>query len=309
MLSGLAVTSWKNTKRISFNIQLKCTNFGYKISLLLGYKMKNYKYFLLLPLIISFSSCHSDLVTKKYEPTILKNAVSFSIPQFQNNEEIELIKTHKVKSISYISFDNDSTDIDSLTFIEYDLNGRILRRTTKENTTQGCLPYMIRQEFTYEGDRIKKVTDYTFKNVANSTLENWLLRDTTMLLLFDWEDYSYSGDTITVESGGLIHTYIKDQKGDVIKRTTMTKSDKKLHNYEYEFNDESVVERFDSPSYADIQTFNYFVDKNLVFDIYSTNDKEYTTEYVFDEKGLIKSKTYYVNEKKERFIVANYSYY
>lgn len=154
------------------------------------------KIFLLLPILIVFYSCHSDLVTKKYETTILKNAVSFSIPQFQNNEEIELIKKHKIKSISYISFGNDSTDIDSLTYVEYDLEGRILRRTTKENTTQGCLPYMMRQEFAYEGNKIKKVTDYTFKYVANSTLENWLLRDTTQLEMFDWEDYSYNGDTV-----------------------------------------------------------------------------------------------------------------
>ena len=267
------------------------------------------KIFLLLPILIVFYSCHSDLVTKKYETTILKNAVSFSIPQFQNNEEIELIKKHKVKSISYILVNSDSAMIDSLTFVEYDMDGKIQRRTTKENTTQGCLPYMMRQEFTYEGDRIKKVTDYTFKYVANSTLENWLLRDTTQLEMFDWEDYTYKGDTVVVESGFAIHTYIKDQKGDVIKRTTLTKSDKKLHSYEYEFNDGSVVEKFDSPSYADTQIMSLFVDNNLVRDIYSTKDKEYTKEYIFDERGLIKSKTYHLNENKQRFIVASYSYY
>ena len=267
------------------------------------------KIFLLLPILIVFYSCHSDLVTKKYETTILKNAVSISIPQFQNDEEIELIKKNKVKSVSYISHIVSRNEIDSLTFIEYDMDGKILRRTTKENTTQGCLPYMMRQEFAYDGDRIIKVTDYTFKYVANSILENWLLRDTTKLEMFDWEDYTYNGDTVIVESGFVVHTYIKDQKGDVIKRTAMTKTDKKLHSYEYEFNNGSVVEKFDSPSYDDIQVMNYFIEKNLVRESYSTKDKEYTTEYVFDEKGFIKSKTYYLNEKKERFIVANYFYY
>ena len=184
------------------------------------------KIFLFLPILIVFYSCHSDLVTKEYETTILKNAVSFSIPEFQNNEEIELIKKHKVKSVSYIAQNISVNEIDSLTFVEYDIDGKILRRTTKENTTQGCLPSMMRQEFTYEVNRIKKVTDYTFKFVANSTLENWLLRDTTKLEMFDWEDYTYNGDTVIVESGFAIHTYFKDDKGNIIKRTTLAKTNK-----------------------------------------------------------------------------------
>jgi len=271
--------------------------------------MKNYKYFLLLPLIISFSSCHSDLVTKKYEPTILKNAVSFSIPQFQNNEEIELIKTHKVKSISYISFDNDSTDIDSLTFIEYDLNGRILRRTTKENTTQGCLPYMMRQEFTYEDNRIKKVTDYTFKYVANSTLENWLLRDTTKLEMFDWEDYTYNGDTVIVESGFATHTYFNDDKGNIIKRTTLAKTNKQELTCFYEFEESAVIEKADRSGYEDSSIIEYLVDKNSVLQKYNNGNDVYLTELNFDDNGLLKSKTYFLNKEKEAHIIANYSYY
>lgn len=267
------------------------------------------KIFLLLPILIVFYSCHSDLVTKKYETTILKNAVSFSIPQFQNNEEIELIKKHKIKSISYISFGNDSTDIDSLTYVEYDLEGRILRRTTKENTTQGCLPYMMRQEFAYEGNKIKKVTDYTFKYVANSTLENWLLRDTTQLEMFDWEDYSYNGDTVVVESGFAIHTYIKDDKGNIIKRTTLAKTNKQSLTCTYELDETVVIERIHNSLYEDFSTMEYSVDKNSVLQKYNSNDNEYLTEFNFDEKGFIKSKTYYLNENKERFIVANYSYY
>jgi len=274
-----------------------------------GVEMNILKIFLLLPILIVFYSCHSDLVTKKYEATILKNAVSFSIPQFQNNEEIELIKTHKVKSISYISFDNDSTNIDSLTFIEYDLNGRILRRTTKENTTQGCLPYMMRQEFTYEGDRIKKVTDYTFKYVANSTLENWLLRDTTMLEMFDWEDYTYNGDTVVVESGFETHTYFKDDKDNIVKRSTVAKTNKQERICFYEFEESAVIEKIDRSGYEDSAIIEYLVDKNSVLQKYNNNDNVYLTEFNFDENGFLKSKTYYSNENKERFIEANYSYY
>lgn len=267
------------------------------------------KIFLFLPILIVFCSCHSDLVTKKYETTILKNAVSFSIPQFQNNEEIELIKKHKVKSVSYIAQNIAVNEIDSLTFVEYDIDGKILRRTTKENTTQGCLPYMMRQEFTYEGDRIKKVTDYTFKYVANSTLENWMLRDTTKLEMFDWEDYTYKTDSIIVESGFAIHTYIKDQKGDVVKRTTITKTDKKMRSYEYEFNDAIVREKVDLPYYNDSQIIDYIVDKNSVLQKYNNGNDVYLTELNFDDNGLLKSKTYFLNKEKEAHIIANYSYY
>jgi hypothetical protein len=89
----------------------------------------------------------------------------------------------------------------------------------------------------------------------------------------------------------------------------MIKTDKKMSSYEYEFNDGIVRENVDLPYYNDSQIIDYIVDNNLVRDIYSTKDKEYTTDYVFDEKGLLKSKTYYLNGNKERFIEANYSYY
>ncbi len=267
------------------------------------------KYFLLLPILIVFYSCHSDLVTKKYETTILKNAVSFSIPQFQNDEEIELIKKHKVKSVSYIAHIVSRNEIDSLTYVEYDMDGKILRRTTKENTTQGCLPYMMRQEFTYEGDRIIKVTDYTFKYVANSTLENWLLTDTTKLKMFDWEDYSYIGDTVVVESGFAIHTYFKDDKGNIIKRTTLVKTNKQELTCFYEFEESAVIEKIDRSGYENSSIVEYLVDKNSVLQNYNNNDNEYLTEFKFDENGLLKSKTYYLNENKERYIEANYSFY
>ena len=267
------------------------------------------KYFLFLPILLVLYSCHSDLVTKEYETTILKNAVSFSIPEFQNNEEIELIKKHKVKSVSYIAHNIAVNEIDSLTFVEYDMDGKILRRTTMENTTQGCLPYMMRQEFSYEGDRIKKVTNYTFKYVASTTLENWLLTDTTKLKMFDWEDYSYNGDTVVVESGFAIHTYVKDAKGNIIKRTTLAKTNKQERTCFYEFKESVVIEKIDRSGYENPSFLEYQVDKNSVLQKYNNNEDEYLTQYNFDENGLLKSKTYYLNKNKERSIEANYSYY
>lgn len=267
------------------------------------------KIFLFLPILIVFYSCHSDLVTKKYEITILKNAVYYNIPEFQNDEEIELIKKYKVKSVSYIAHIASRNEIDSLTYVEYDIDGKILRRTTKENTTQGCLPYMMRQEFTYEGNRIKKVTDYTFKYVANSTLENWLLRDTTMLEMFDWEDYTYDGDTVIVESGFATHTYFSNAEGNIIKRTTLAKTNKQDFTCFYEFEESAVIEKVDRSGYEDSSIIEYQVDKNSVLQKYNNGNDVYLTELNFDDNGLLKSKTYFLNKEKEAHIIANYSYY
>lgn len=271
------------------------------------------KLFKALPIFIfsfwGLIACHSDLVTKNYETTILKNAVSLSIPQLQDNEEIVLIKNQKVKSISYISYNSDSTKMDSLTYVEFDLNGKILRRTTTENTTQGCLPYMMRQEFIYEGDRIKKVIDYTFKFVANSVLENWLITDTAKLKMFDWEDYTYNGDTVIVESGFAIHTFLKNDKGTVIKRTTLAKTNKQLLTCDYKFEETAVIEQVERSVYDDSSIIEYLVNNNSVLQKYNNEDDEYLTDFNFYENGLLKSKTFYLNKDKEAHIVANYSYY
>ncbi|MDP2364183.1 MAG: hypothetical protein Q8M94_10485 [Ignavibacteria bacterium] len=267
------------------------------------------KYFLFLPILIVFYSCHSDLLTKKYEATILKNAISFSIPQFQNNEEIELIKKNKIKSVSYIAHIVSRNEIDSLTFIEYDLDGRILRRTTKENTTQGCLPYMMRQEFTYEGDRIKKVTDYTFKYVANSTLENWLLRDTTKLLMFDWEDYTYSGDTIIVETGFSTTKFIKDTTGNIIKRTLRAKTNNQILDNDYDYSNSVIHTQMTNQADVENHVVNYEINKNVFNEAWEINDKKYQEELIFDATGLLKKRIRYLNGEETSKTIVTYSYY
>lgn len=269
----------------------------------------NGKYLFVLPIFMVFCSCHNDMLTEKYKTTILKNVVSNNMPEIHNDEEIKLIKNNKVKSISYIAYNFTRDETDSLTFVEYDMEGKVLRRTTKENFTQGCLPYMIRKEFIYEGNRIKKVNDYTFKYVAKSTLENWLLKDTTKLKLFDWEDYTYKGDTIIVESGFAIHTYVKDHEGNVIKRTVTTKTDKVTSTFEYEFNDESIVQESTSPSFDNTIITDYFFDKNIIKEKYNINNKDYLIEYMFDENGLLKSKSYYQDKNKKTQIIVSYTYY
>lgn len=256
-----------------------------------------------------FSGCHSDLVQKNYERSILKNVVSFTIPQFQSSNEIQLIKANKVKAIAFISFSDDKSKADSLTFVEFDPHGKVIRKTTTENTTQGCLPYMIRQEFFYSNNKILRTVDYTFKYKANSILENWLLRDTSKLNLFDYEDYRYNGDTIIVETGFAVNTFIKDTNDNIIKRIVLTKTDKKTHTWEYEFNDNSVIQKLDSPPYNEILITEYLVENNLVKSEYSSDNNDSNIENSFYENGLLKSKTFYNNGVKQYKIMANYFYY
>jgi len=231
------------------------------------------------------------------------------MPEIHNSEEIELIKNNKVKSISYIVHNFSRNEVDSITFVEYDMDGKILRRTTKENFTQGCLPYIIRQEFIYEKDRIKKVNDYTFKYVAKSTLENWLHTDTTQLKLFDWEDYSYNGDTLVVESGFAIHTYVIDEKENILKRTIVTKTDKAKTEFEYNYDDEFISQKSHILGYENPIMTEYIFDKNIVQEKFNRDDKDYLIEYSFDESGLLQSKTLYQDKNKKVQVIVNFNYY
>ena len=261
-------------------------------------------------ILVLLSSCRKEIVSSsEYERTILSTTFLKSIPQLQSKTESELLKKHRIKSMSLVIQKTDSTELDSITFLEFDKTGRIIRRTTTENTTVGCLPYMLRQEFTYDQNKIKKVTNYTFRHMANSVLENWMTRDTSRLLMFDWEDYSYNNDTIFVESGFAVWKIIKDADGNIIKKTTSFKTNDQQAVFDYNYGPSSITMQMITSTYEKPILAKYEVSDNTVLLSGNKGEDEYIIENVFDEKGLLKSKIRYLNKEKTSVVVVTYSYY
>lgn len=258
---------------------------------------------------IFFLGCHKELVLNDFEKTILTAAISNDFPQLQSNTVTELLKKHRVKSLSFVTQRKDSALLDSVRYEEFDKEGKIIRRTTTENTTQGCLPYMNRQEFKYDGDRIKKVTHYTFKYIARSILENWILKDTTKLIMFDWEDYSYSGDTITVEAGVSISKFIKDSNGNIIIETLRAKTNNQLLVTDYEYSNSKIHTQMTNQDDIENNDKNYEIKQNTFIENFEINDNKYREELIFDVTGLLKSRIRYLNGKEESRTIVTYSYY
>lgn len=258
---------------------------------------------------IFFLGCHKEVVLNDFEKTILTAAISSDFPQLQSNTVIELLKKHRVKSLSFVTQRTDSALLDSVRYEEFDKEGKIIRRTTIENTTQGCLPYMMRQEFTYDGDRIKKVTNYVFKYVANSVLENWMIKDTTKLKMFDWEDYSYNGDTIIVEAGFSITKFVKDSTGNIIKQTLRAKTNNQILDIDYDYSNSAIHTQMTNQEDIESNVINYEINKNVFNEDWEINDKKYQEELIFDTTGLLKTRIRYLNGEQTSKTIVTYSYY
>ncbi len=261
-------------------------------------------------ILVLLSSCRKEIVSSsEYETAILLTTFLQSIPQLQSKDESELFKKHQIKSMSFVIQKTDSTELDSVTFLEFDETGWIIRRTTTQPTSVGCLPNMLRQEFAYVEDKIKSVTNYTFRYKANSVLENWLTRDTSRLLMFDWEDYSYNNDTTTIESGFATWKFIKDSDGNIIKKTTSFKTNDQLAVFDYNYGPSSITTKMTPSLYDKTYISHYTVNNKNVLLRGTKGEKEYLIESVFDENGLLKSKISYLNKEKTSVVVVTYSYY
>lgn len=261
-------------------------------------------------ILILLSSCRKEIVSSsEYETAILSTTFLKNMPQLQSKNESELFKKHRIKSMSLVIQKTDSTELDSITFLEFDKTGRIIRRTTTENTTVGCLPYMLRQEFTYDQNKIRKVINYTFRHKASSVLENWMTRDTSRLMIFDWEDYSYNNDTTFVESGFAVWKFIKDANGNIVKKTTRFKTNNQLAVFDYTYSPSSIVARMESSSYDKPNIWNYTVINNIVFISGKNGNNNYRIENVYDKNGFLRSKIRYFDEEKTSEAIVTYSYY
>lgn len=261
---------------------------------------------------ILFTNCSKEVVKlNPIQQTILESSVYSNIPQLQSEKESMVLKENLVKSMSFIKEYVDSNRIDSLTYLRFNKDGKLIQRTTENPTTAGCLPYTLVQIFRYENGKIKRVENYIFKYKVNNIFEKWMETDTSRLKMFDWEDYTYIGDTIIIESGVSKCSYVNDEKGNLISSTNYIKSTKHISNVRYlstPFGVKSqLVKGKEESSVSDY--LDYEVERNKVGIKTSLLDNAIKSEKIFNEKGLLIEILSYKNDKVVVRTKVSYIYY
>lgn len=265
---------------------------------------------LLVSLLISLSSCNNDLQSN----TPQKGAIHFALfrifPDVYQDQMFDFIKKNNIKTISIVAKDLATEKIDSLTYLEFDNEGKLIRRTTIECTTLGCLPYTNRQVYSYKDGNIDRIDQYTFADNSKSMLYFWNLRDTSKMNLFDWEDYSYKGDTVFSESAITKRTYVKGISDKIVFRrvvvnSTMQKIENKFANTDSTVHISSKVNFPEQIKYKIIKLTD---DGIKIFDE-ENGDMELLQNWHTNSNGLPNSIDTFNEGKPKRVIKLDYTFY
>lgn len=270
------------------------------------------KTILLIPFLLSIIliNCSKEVISLNgYEKAILDNSLYQSIPLLQSESESQILKKNQIKSLSLVIFMNDD-EPDSVTYIEYDTEGRMIYRTTTENVGAACLPYWHRQEFIYENNKLKKVNYYTFKYKTDFILEKWMIKDTSQLILFDWGDYSYNGDTTIIELGWAIWKFIMDENGNIINQTVLVKTNNQLLDIRYSYSGLGITaEAKDNIVILEPVFTKYNVENNIALKTFEGRAHKHLEEYVYDSNGLPLLRILKMDGETKSKAVVSYSYY
>lgn len=243
---------------------------------------------------------------------ILQFALYCQINDMYQGELSEYFKAHKIKTISFVSKESGTNQIDSLTYLEIKKTGKIIRRTTKECTTIGCLPYMNRQEYHYKNGRLNQIDIYTFKNEYVPVISKWLDSDTSSLDKFDWNNYSYDKDTIFVETAISEYKFVKNKKGEITFRKTRIKSTNQIVDIDIHYKDSTIIMNL-KPKFANaFSTEKFKIDKNHIELISNTNrDRKYKLVKVFNfgSDGLVNDIKEFRNGKVISNTKLSYTFY
>ena len=259
---------------------------------------------------IFISSCSKEVVRlNPFQQSILESSVYSGLPQLQSDKESLVLKDNHVMSMSFVREYLDSNKIDSLTYLRFSKDGKLIQRTTDEVTTVGCLPQTIIQIFRYENNKIKRIENYIFKYKVTSVFEKWMETDTSRLKKFDWEDYNYNGNTIFVESGYAKWKFIKDKKNNLVGSFLTIKGTKQIADINYvstpfgvmmqlknEKNDSSLKDYMEYEVEANNVKIKSFLSDTITENIYGAN-------------GLLLEKIHYKNDHIVARTKINYTYY
>ena len=259
-----------------------------------------------------FSYCSNErepeLLSRK---DILELSFYHDFPHFQSKIEQQLLKKSGIKSATFITTRPPKNEIDSTTYLTYDNEGRIINRTTSECTTAGCLPYITRQEYIYNDNKISRMDDYVFKRKYKNALDYWAVSDTNKLSKFDWEDYTYNNDTIMVESGSQKWKYAADANGLIIYKYNLAKTNDQIQETNYQHTSSDIIGRTKSSIFDHSFKFSFKVinDNKAQFIQKLDANNFYIREYLFDSKGLLAEIITYADDNMLSKTKITYGYY
>jgi hypothetical protein len=267
-------------------------------------------------LLISFISallfgCYSEKdQVNLTKDQMLDMALMHDYAHLQSETAMQLLKSNNVKSASFVKHIKSENKTDSVTFLKFDKKGRILSRTTTECTTVGCLPYTIRQVYLYEGNKPVQMQDFTFDYKYDHVKDYWTMSDTGKLTKFDWEDYTYYGDTVRVESGSQVWKYVVNSNNKIVYRRIEFKATGQTSSSEFEYAKNKIeVNSSNGWTGSEFGTTFKMKGANKLLVNHNLRNKSFKQEYVFGNKGLIKE----INRIKDGEITkqtkVSYSYF
>ncbi len=222
----------------------------------------------------------------------------------------EYFAGHKIKTISFVDEDIKTNKSDSLTYLELDRSGRITKRTTKECTTIGCLPYMNRHVYHYSNGKIKRIDVYVFKKNSQPVLAKWLTADTSALDKFDWNTYTYNADTTFVETGIADYKFVKNSKGEVVVRNMLIKSSKQTLSSNFNYTDSTIFceTKFNWPEGVMTEQYKYHDDRVELW-VNTDGTSKLASAWIIDPNGLISEIDNYRDGKVVSKIHLSYTFY
>lgn len=264
----------------------------------------------LISLLISLSSCNNDLQFNTPQKGVIHFALYRMFPDVYQNQMFDFIKKNSIKTISIVAKELATEKNDSLTYLEFDNNGKLKRRTTLECTTLGCLPYTNRQVYFYKDGKINRIDQYTFANNSKSTLYYWKLRDTSKMNLFDWEDYSYKGDTVFSESAISKRTFVNDSNNNLVYRRLMVKSTKQTIENVFTYTDSTMQVSLKGwlSDKVTLRTIKITDEGIKIFSNENGNSK-LIQHWHMNSEGLPNSIDTYHNGEHKRILTIGYTYY
>ena len=268
----------------------------------------------LIQLFVSFLIFMNTLNNNSSKEIGVKNIIQFALYDMLQDVYpkglFQYFKDHNIKTVSFVAKDYEKNKVDSLAYLEINNDGKLITRTTKECTTIGCLPYMNRQEYFYSNNKINRIDVYVFRNNKQSALSEWLKPDTSEFYKFDWNTYSYEGDTIFVDTGIALYKYLTDHNDNIIFRVMHIKNSNQIVYTNISYTDSTIIFK-DKFNFGDTTLIEYCKMKNNHIELWSLNNKdsELVKEWIFNSTGLVNEIYNYRNGKIISKTKLSYTFY